>query len=325
MPKHGRIAFITTPKFREKSPRQVIKFVHENMHWLCENFEVITTGGTYKFIRSEIIEKSFDEISDSKVISHGKIIGKKNDYILWQNDLLGDIQGVNENIRGMIEITHQLVEGRIDAVIHLMDLEDIIGKPDSMVLRRQANVHNVTISCDISTAKTAIKSWKNLIRKSGQVFVTSEKKIISPLEGLSKNKKALALIAHNNKKLDLCCFFVEHKKQIFKSFDTILATGTTGYWIKKFAKASGISDDNLSKIKCCLSGPKGGDVQIASAVIKKFCRKVIFFQDPFTSHPHETDIRLFEQSVLLFKQALLSEGIEIELATNEESAKIIIY
>jgi methylglyoxal synthase len=65
-------------------------------------------------------------------------------------------------------------------------------------------------------------------------------------------------------------------------------------------------------------------VQIAAAVVRKICQKVIFLQDPFTSHAHETDIRLFEQAVLLFERTAMAEGVDVELATNLASAKAIL-
>jgi methylglyoxal synthase len=121
----------------------------------------------------------------------------------------------------------------------------------------------------------------------------------------------------------MCCFVVENDRKIFGEFDYILATGTTGKWIKRFALAAGRTPREVEKVRCCLSGPYGGDVQIAAAVVRKLCRKVIFLQDPFTSHAHETDIRLFEQAVLLFERAAV-KGVEVELATNVASAKAIL-
>jgi methylglyoxal synthase len=126
-------------------------------------------------------------------------------------------------------------------------------------------------------------------------------------------------------KLDMCCFVVEYARKIFDQFDYILATGTTGQWIRKFALAAGRSKEEVEKkIRLCLSGPYGGDVQIAAAVMRRLCRKVIFLQDPFTSHAHETDIRLFEQAVLLFDRVATEGGTEIELATNVASAKDLL-
>jgi methylglyoxal synthase len=45
-----------------------------------------------------------------------------------------------------------------------------------------------------------------------------------------------------------------------------------------------------------LSGPQGGDVQIAQAVLDGACRHVIFFEDPHVSREHEADIQLLERA-----------------------------
>jgi methylglyoxal synthase len=44
------------------------------------------------------------------------------------------------------------------------------------------------------------------------------------------------------------------------------------------------------------SGPQGGDVQIAQAVLEGACHHVIFFEDPLVSREHEADILLLERA-----------------------------
>jgi methylglyoxal synthase len=104
---------------------------------------------------------------------------------------------------------------------------------------------------------------------------------------------------------------------IFSNYDYVLATGTTGGWIKRFMKAAGRGPLEVDKIRCCKSGPEGGDLQIAYAVVQGICRKIIFLQDPTVSHAHDSDIRLFEQAVL-------DTDVHVELATNVESARLLI-
>ncbi len=40
---------------------------------------------------------------------------------------------------------------------------------------------------------------------------------------------------------------------------------------------------------------QGGDVQIAHVALSGLCGQIIFFIDPMEAHPHEPDIRFFEQ------------------------------
>ncbi len=44
------------------------------------------------------------------------------------------------------------------------------------------------------------------------------------------------------------------------------------------------------------SGPQGGDVQIAQAVLDGACKHIIFFEDPLVSREHEADIMLLERA-----------------------------
>jgi methylglyoxal synthase len=139
----------------------------------------------------------------------------------------------------------------------------------------------------------------------------------SPVSNLRANDRVLAMVAHDKMKLELCRFAVENASYIFENFDVILATGTTGEWIKKFMQAAKRGKEDIAKIRLCNSGPEGGDLQIAYAVVKGLCHKIVFLQDPSVSHPHNSDIRLFEQAVV-------SPGVHVELATNVESARFLI-
>jgi len=110
---------------------------------------------------------------------------------------------------------------------------------------------------------------------------------------------------------------VEEYADAVMSYDCILATGHTAKVATKELLAAGQSKrEVLKKICACKSGPEGGDVQIAAAVVRGYCRDVIFLQDPKESHPHSSDIHLFEQAILT--------GVEVGLATNVATAKMLL-
>jgi methylglyoxal synthase len=329
MQRRPRIAFITTPKYREHHAGLIDTFVYRHLYSLCDAFEVLCTGRTYNDHLLKILDRPLDQVDTRSIESDMHITIDNEDALnRWRSGVRKGLTELLPGIQGMIELTYELVEGRLDAVLHLTDWEDIAGKPDSMVLRREANVHNVPIASDIHTARSFVTTWKSrLARAKTNESIFPQKRAVdyqSPLTHLTENDRVLALIAHDGMKLEMCRFVIEYASEIFNDYDYILATGTTGMWLKQFILAANRSQHDADKIRCCLSGPKGGDVQIAAAVVKRICRKVIFLQDPFTSHPHETDIRLFEQSVLLFERASQNTNIEIELATNVESAKSIL-
>lgn len=114
----------------------------------------------------------------------------------------------------------------------------------------------------------------------------------------------LALIAHDEKKNDLVAFVLRHRERLASI--RILATGTTG---GRIAKATGLRVERL------LSGPLGGDAQIAARVATKKVDAVIFLVDPLHAHPHEPDI-----------QGLLRvcNVHDIPLATNLATAELVI-
>lgn len=120
---------------------------------------------------------------------------------------------------------------------------------------------------------------------------------------MSKKKKTIALIAHDGKKAELIAF-VKDNREFFKSFE-LIATSTTG----KHVAQTGL------KIKRLLSGPMGGDAQIAALVATGKCHAVIFMRDPLGMHPHEPDI---------YTLLRICDVHDIPLATNPASAQFIV-
>ena len=101
----------------------------------------------------------------------------------------------------------------------------------------------------------------------------------------------IAIIAHDGKKTEMIQFLIDFKALILSKKILLVATGTTG---KNAEKAGFI-------VKKYLSGPYGGDAQIAARVAEGKTAMVFFFRDPLDKHPHEPDIamlmRLCEKSL----------------------------
>ncbi len=91
--------------------------------------------------------------------------------------------------------------------------------------------------------------------------------------------KTIALIAHDGKKADMLQFVNDNKKKLGKY--NLIGTKTTGTLIKEKVGL---------KVKCYLSGPKGGDAEIAALVANKKVHAVFFITDPLDAHPHDPDI-----------------------------------
>jgi len=317
--KHGKIAFITTPKFRESRSELAEDFIFDHLYGLCDHFSVLTTGRTGGFVHSLVDRDPSDREREKIQAGMGLSDLDNHDLERWRRTIHDGLTITMARFQGMIHVAYELVEGRIDAVIHLTDWEDKSAKPDSAVLSREANVHNVPIATDPYTALAYIRGWKRKLvgdQSRGTVFVPRQPNP-SPLTGLKESDRVLAIIAHDNMKLETFLFALEHARHIFERYDYILATGTTGSWLKRYMHAAGRGFAEIERIRCCNSGPKGGDIQIAYAVVRRVCQTIIFFQDPTVSHPHDSDIRLFEQAVV-------ADGVQVELATNVESARLLI-
>jgi len=119
----------------------------------------------------------------------------------------------------------------------------------------------------------------------------------------SKKRKTIALIAHDGKKTELISF-VKDNLEFFKSFN-LVATATTG----KYIQQTGL------KVQRLLSGPIGGDAQIAAMVATGKCHAVIFMRDPLGMHPHEPDI---------YTLLRICDVHDVPLATNPSSARFIV-
>ena len=90
----------------------------------------------------------------------------------------------------------------------------------------------------------------------------------------------LALIAHDHKKVDLVAW-ATFNRETLAAFP-LVATGHTARLVRDKV---GLEIDEL------LSGPEGGDAQIAAGVAMGEIDAVFFFVDPLFAQPHDPDIR----------------------------------
>jgi methylglyoxal synthase len=113
----------------------------------------------------------------------------------------------------------------------------------------------------------------------------------------------IALIAHDGKKAEMVAFLVENKKLL--NDVELVATGTTGKHIER----AGL------QVQKVLSGPLGGDAQIAAMAASKELDIVIFFRDPLDKHPHEPDVQMLMR---------ICDVHNIPLATNPATAELML-
>ena len=98
----------------------------------------------------------------------------------------------------------------------------------------------------------------------------------------------IAVIAHDGKKAEMVAFLNRHMD---------------------FLKSVGLEVERL------LSGPLGGDAQIAALVAEHQIAMVIFFRDPLGKHPHEPDVQMLMR---------VCDVHNVPIATNPASAEMMI-
>ncbi len=102
-------------------------------------------------------------------------------------------------------------------------------------------------------------------------------------------RKALALVAHDNRKKDLLDWARYNRGSLSKH--DLYGTGTTGNMI---------AEELELPVNCLLSGPLGGDQQIGAMIAKGELDALVFFWDPLEPLPHDPDIKALLRIAVLY-------------------------
>ena len=180
---------------------------------------------------------------------------------------------------GLMSMVAQVVEREadlaLDLVIYLIDPNDPTSVfPEAQALKRQCVVHGKPFLSTFAGAD----EWLALCAGRS-------------LHPDLYSKQTVALVAHDRHKRAMVAFARKHFA-LLSRFHVRVATGTTGGLLNAMARKRGVCEWVLPM----LSGPLGGDAQIARLLLEGRCDRVIFFEDPHVARQHEADIQLLERA-----------------------------
>ncbi len=121
--------------------------------------------------------------------------------------------------------------------------------------------------------------------------------------------RCLALVSHNEMKATMKSFVLANKN-ILKHF-RLTGTNSTMTMLKEVFK----SDKSVVFGPSCSSGPLGGDAELVALMCADQLGGMIFFQDPMSAHPHQSDIDC------LVRQAIVHNTM---IASNPTSALMMM-
>jgi methylglyoxal synthase len=193
---------------------------------------------------------------------------------------------------GLMKLVSRVVDSdparTLDAVIYLMDPVDPSSTfPEAVALKRQCVIHGKPFLSTLAGAR----EWLEL---ESTALGAAPNPQLDPTFDLAN--EGIALIAHDAMKERMLAIAERHFA-LLDQFAFRCATGTTGSLLNKLAQKIKGEEAGRNWVKPFLSGPMGGDAQIAELILdRQQCRRVLFLEDPHVARQHEADIQLLERA-----------------------------
>jgi len=226
------------------------------------------------------------------------------------------------------------LDREVDAVVYLLDPYDSTARlPETLALKRECVVKGKPFLATVAS----VREWFSLhamaaaarpgAPDSTQLFSAFVDDAEAKRIGLApRGHQSVALIAHNQRKLELAQFAAAHHG-FLNGFAHRFGTGTSAGVVnavceggepcprsdsemnalaqrvrenRRIDKEAGIDGRSVSTpdqwVEELDSGPEGGDLQAAEAILMGVCDTAIFFEDPSSPHEHDADIEVFERA-----------------------------
>ncbi|MET3115975.1 methylglyoxal synthase [Undibacterium sp. GrIS 1.8] len=192
---------------------------------------------------------------------------------------------------GLMKLVSRVVDRdparTVDAVIYLIDPVDPSSIfPEALALKRQCVIHGKPFLATLAAAREWLELEACAIGKPIDTSLNASFKF---------DGEGIALIAHDAMKNRMLTLAEKHFA-LLDQFSYRYATGTTGGLLNQLAQKVKGKDAGENWVKPFLSGPLGGDAQIAELVLDKQIRRILFLEDPHVARQHEADIQLLERA-----------------------------
>jgi methylglyoxal synthase len=260
------LAIIASDSRKEEAAEAVAK------HWgaLSKDFHLLATEGTYGIIRNTLERCQVPNVSN--------------------------VERLPPKTHGILELAYRVTVGVCRVVIAFADLDDVsLLRPYHRALSRMCVVKGATVLHTEEALDTYLGTVPARRQRLPGIKKAFADAFVNRPEWLRPHRKAsLALVAHDGRKTEMVAFAMEyrpHLEDIVSNGGRLLATGTTGDLVQKYAKVPVVRYE---------SGPRGGDVQIAHEARRGRCNGIVFFMDPLSSHPHIEDIYALTESSKIF-------------------------
>ncbi|MBI3285384.1 MAG: methylglyoxal synthase [Burkholderiales bacterium] len=192
---------------------------------------------------------------------------------------------------GLMKLVSRVVDSdparAVDAVIYLIDPVDPSSAfPEAQALKRQCVIHKKPFLATLAGAR----EWLELEAVAAGAVIDT-----APDAGFHLEQEGIALIAHDAMKPGMLALAEKHFA-LLDRFQRRYATGTTGGLLNRLAQKIKGEQAGRNWVQPYLSGPLGGDAQLAELVLDQQIGRILFLEDPHVARQHEADIQLLERA-----------------------------